>query len=123
MTAQPTYTAADVAAMPTPALLALYNQVTGKQTKKFASRADAERQTIRVLSSAGRIVDESEAPAEGQPTAPPVRAGGASRLACAVRAVASLARRSCRRLSAGRWSRRSSPRFRFTSRRGQKASI
>lgn len=64
-----TYTVAAVAALPTPALLALYNEVTGKQTKKFASRADAERQTMRVLSSAGRIVDQGEAQevAQGEP--------------------------------------------------------
>ena len=57
-----TYTAADVAAMPTPALLALFNEATGKQTKKFASRADAERQAMRVLATAGRIVEAADTP-------------------------------------------------------------
>lgn len=60
MAALPTYTANDITTLPTPALLALFNEATGKQTKKFASRADAERQTMRVLSSAGRIAEAAD---------------------------------------------------------------
>ena len=71
MTALPTYSTNDVATLPTPALLAIFNKITGKQTKKFASRADAERQTIRAMAAAGRIAGDT-APTADVP--PPVAA-------------------------------------------------
>lgn len=63
-----TYTAAAVAALPTPALLALYNEATGSSTTKFASRAKGVVQTVRALERAGRLLAE-EAPVVEQPKA------------------------------------------------------
>lgn len=56
------YTEAEVRALATPDLLCLFNQLTGRQTKKFASRAKGEEQTLRQLRREGLLVDFAEKP-------------------------------------------------------------
>ena len=51
-------TEADLHVVPTPALVATYNELTGKETKKFASRTKGIEQVAKL------IIDVDAAPAE-----------------------------------------------------------
>ena len=68
-------TAAEINALDTPALLALYNRLTGKAVKRFASRAAGLKQTLRAQATqnakgsvgsvpgAAQLATEAKAPA------------------------------------------------------------
>lgn len=60
-----------VAAMKTGALVALYNQLTGKKIKKFSSRAAGEKQVLAAAAkaeAAGTTVKGSAGAKNGRPT-------------------------------------------------------
>lgn len=58
----PTYSRADIEQLATGNLLALYNQLTGKSTAKFRSRAKGLEQVWKALEAAGRCAQPVASP-------------------------------------------------------------
>lgn len=58
----PTYSRADIEQLATGDLLALYNQLTGKSTAKFQSRAKGLEQVWKALEEAGRCAQPVASP-------------------------------------------------------------
>lgn len=58
-------TRADIEQLPTEELLALYNELTGKATKRFANRDKGLEQVWKALEAAGRAAQPSASPVDG----------------------------------------------------------